>query len=957
MRTILSGLGLVRPRTDYVIILLVSIAQVSLWFGSKHLPFGANSAPIPQPAYFVAHYLYAWNSWIDNGNPIPLAVSFPVYSVSVFFLMKFSLSYADSLKLFVMFWLFVGGVSTYQLSRLLINENDRVNIRAASIIASAFYIFSFYWITIAEEIPTGVMTVASIPLLFYSFAAALKKSSVRHSLLAGVAVFIMGQNFPGSAALFITSFVAIAIISVSFVFSKRTKKLPRLFSVIRTSSIVLVVFISTSMYWIVTFLLVQRNYLDALSSNVPPYFPEPQFLAIASSPINAIRLIPWTWFTDTLNPAYVQLYENPLVQISTFVLPAAALCSLLVRLNRRTALFACLTAFVVFLTMGSTTVESVAFWHPLVTLSIGKIMYNSSITGLLAPFIVVGYATLGGVFLGWILRASNLKRAEATSHVFMLRRNRFARSISVLAIILLVMISVVPIYSGQILQWHAQSYSGNGVNLPSYYDNANDWLNAHARGGSVLVAPDAGVWPTLQWGGGSGYQGINPYPELLSSVPVITGVGYSYGASSSDEKLISLAYSSVENPTLLLSLSSSCNSCDNLASNATYWTTNPGYHDTLKWDNSQSFSGSNGVLELVGNNSASYRNPNGNGVEYPFKGQVNLSAYRQVVVWAKTEGITPNDVTLIIGFGANGGGYHYSASALGTADGWSEIIFALDQTAHPMLNETIAMYLDYLTPKPTGYTQLWIGSVYGEKTQPPNTIAISNIFTLLNVEYIFVDGALADRDPSAYHAALENSTLFKEVFSAGNATVYQNLKWSQPFYTTTRATLAGTTNELVSLLVSVQDPYSEVLISSPGPTTRTGPPVNQNTKTILNPVSSSPTMYVFDVASNGTFYFVLSQSFSNKWVAEVNGSLIPTNFLANLYANGWLLPEGHYRLVVKYSSQQIYSIGIFTSVFSTTSVFAALLLGLSGNKLSDRARSWVRKQRASRGKVDPLKSE
>jgi hypothetical protein len=943
MRSILSILEDLRPKTDYVIVLVISVVQVSLWFGSRSLPAGANSPPIPQPKYFVDHYLYAWNAWIDNGNPIPLTIFFPVYSVAMSLLMTLGLSYPDSLRLFVILWLFVGGLSIYELSKLLIDEKQNVNVRAASLIASAFYAFSFYWITIAEEIPTGVMTAASIPLLLYSFAVALKKNSLRHSLLAGIALFIMGQNFPGSAALFIISSIAITVVSVSFVFSKRTRKLPRLFSLLRTSSIVLIVFISTSMYWIITFLIAQRNYLDALNSNVPSFFPEPQFLAMASSPINAIRLIPWTWFTDTLNPGYVRLYANPLVQISTFVLPAAALCSLLVRLNRRTALFACLTAFVVFLTMGSTTVESVAFWHPLVTLSIGKIMYNSSITGLLAPFIVVGYATLGGIFLGWVLKASKAGRAETTSYVSMLQPERLARMLFVFAIILLVMISVVPIYSGQIEQWHAQSYSGNGVNLPSYYERANDWFSAHEKGGgSVFVAPDAGVWPTLQWGGGSGYQGINPYPELLSSIPVITGVGYSYGASSSDKQLISLAYSSIQDPTLLLSQLGPCISCDNLAGNSTNWSTNPGYRDTLRWDNSQSFAGSNGVLELVGNNSASYGNPNGNGIEYLFRDQVNLLVYREVVVWARAQGITPNDVSLVIGFGAHGGGYHYSTSTRGTVDGWSEIIFTLDQVAHPMLNETNAMYLVYITPKPTGYTQLWISSVYAEKTQPPNEIAISNVFTLLNVEYIFVDGALADRDPAPYYAALQNSTLFKQVFSAGNATVYQNLKWSQAFYTTTRSRPVGTTSDLVKFLVSVQDPHSEVLLSSSGPTTRDAPPPGTNTATLLTPVSSSPTMYVFNIASNGTFYLVLAQSFSNGWVAEINDSVVSTHFLANLYANGWSLPGGSYRLVLKYSSQQVYSIGIFVSASSTISVLALLLWSLSGSKLGDRVRRFVR---------------
>jgi hypothetical protein len=889
--------------------------------------------------------------WIDNGNPIPLVVSYPVHTISIFVLTQLSFSYLAALELFMTFWLFVGATSTYHLTRLLGNGDNSVNVRVASVISGFLYVFNFYWISIAGDIVVRTMVVASIPLLFYSYASALKRNSIQYAILGGVAALIMGQGFPSSAATFILSSLGIGGMSVYFILIRGDGRSDRLLRALRVSLVFLAVSASLSMYWIVSFLITQQNYLAALASNVPQFFPEPSTFAVASSPINAIRFIPWTWFTDTLNPSYVGVYvRNPIFSLSTFALPVLAFSNLLIRGNKRVTLITILTAFALFLATGSTTLPSASFWSLFVYSQIGKILYVSSVTGVLSPFMMVAYSILGGICLGRLLKTSRNPRTGNAKPSSSLVSRHLARRASAIGILILVMLSVFPVYSGQASQWHANAYFGNGVELPGYYGDVNTWLASHTRGGNVLIAPNAGLWPTLQWGNRSGYQGINPYPNLLSAAPIITGAGFSYGASTNsvNQNLISLAYSSVEDPTLVLSFSGPCLTCDNLAGNITHWATEQGYHNVIVWDNSVPFGGSKGVLELVGNNSASYGNPNGNGIAYKFGNPVNFS-FREFIVWVKAEGISANSLSLVVGVGSSGGGYHYSPQTLVASGGWSEVVFSLEPSTHPLLSNTNAIYIVYPTPDANGYTKLWIGSAYEELSRSPDITLTSKILTMLNVEYIMVDSAIAGANSTSYFRALGNSSLFKLTLTEGQATIYQNLMWSAGYYVASTGTVLNSTQDLIYYLMSGARPYSTVLISSsesPGMGLSQGS--SQNTETNLVPIHASPTSYVFNVVSNGTSFFVLSQGFSNDWTAEVNGSRVSSHFLANLYANGWLLPRGTFRLVVNYLPQQAYLAGVLTSVASMMALLVMILV-IFVNKSRELSKKSITRARRTPG--------
>jgi hypothetical protein len=61
--------------------------------------------------------------------------------------------------------------------------------------------------------------------------------------------------------------------------------------------------------------------------------------------------------------------------------------------------------------------------------------------------------------------------------------------------------------------------------------------------------------------------------------------------------------------------------------------------------------------------------------------------------------------------------------------------------------------------------------------------------------------------------------------------------------------------------------------------------------------------YKIKVSSPHKFYLVFDEGYSPKWILLINGSVIDVNhYIANGYANAWLMPAGNYTAVVTLSS-------------------------------------------------------
>lgn len=89
----------------------------------------------------------------------------------------------------------------------------------------------------------------------------------------------------------------------------------------------------------------------------------------------------------------------------------------------------------------------------------------------------------------------------------------------------------------------------------------------------------------------------------------------------------------------------------------------------------------------------------------------------------------------------------------------------------------------------------------------------------------------------------------------------------------------------------------------------------------------SPTSYEVYAYSNGPFILVLLESYSPNWKLQINGKHVPetNHFLANSYANAWLINEtGNLTLKVHYEIQDKLAISVIASSITPLLLLIAL---------------------------------
>ena len=71
----------------------------------------------------------------------------------------------------------------------------------------------------------------------------------------------------------------------------------------------------------------------------------------------------------------------------------------------------------------------------------------------------------------------------------------------------------------------------------------------------------------------------------------------------------------------------------------------------------------------------------------------------------------------------------------------------------------------------------------------------------------------------------------------------------------------------------------------------------------------SNSRYSVSIHSNTPFFLTLDESYNNLWVLQFSNSTIDNqHYLANAYANSWLMPSGNYSVIIYVSTEQTQSI-------------------------------------------------
>ncbi len=90
----------------------------------------------------------------------------------------------------------------------------------------------------------------------------------------------------------------------------------------------------------------------------------------------------------------------------------------------------------------------------------------------------------------------------------------------------------------------------------------------------------------------------------------------------------------------------------------------------------------------------------------------------------------------------------------------------------------------------------------------------------------------------------------------------------------------------------------------------------------------SSTSYTVNVSAASGSYLILNEAFSIEWSASLDGKILEGHFLANDFANGWLLPQGNYTVSIHFQPQKIQNLLNLISIVSVLGFLSVLVADL-----------------------------
>lgn len=170
------------------------------------------------------------------------------------------------------------------------------------------------------------------------------------------------------------------------------------------------------------------------------------------------------------------------------------------------------------------------------------------------------------------------------------------------------------------------------------------------------------------------------------------------------------------------------------------------------------------------------------------------------------------------------------------------------------------------------------------------------------------------------------------VFINQSVTFYLNVSGGTPPFTYTwylNGLKQGTVNSSVfSIAVKKQGVFSINVLVTDG----SGTSVKSNT--FYEVVVSIPTVkfsrlnednYVVHVTSNESFYLVFDQQFSNSWTLYSNGTVNDHHYVANGFANSWLMSKGNYNVTITFRPSVVQK-SLYIISFSPVILSASFIL-------------------------------
>jgi hypothetical protein len=402
----------------------------------------------------------------------------------------------------VFFLYLIAGLSTYYLmSSLAVGIKEK---KLIGIVSSFIYMYNPF------HIVDGVMTVllpfawAVLPLILGLYINGIRKKNLKYAFFLGLTSYILLEQFPNLLWSIVCLLLIVTYTIFHFLTSRNIQN--EFLFIIKFVSVSLAIAIIVNLWLIVLVISIGiTNLANPIVIRSPYFFNHAQLTEV-------FRLLGFWAFYEYLGFYKLGYGSNPVVVITSFLLPILAFSAILIRKEKNTIFFTLMALLAIFIAKGPNPPFGEIFEY-ILTHNIAPLILIIGDNKYWIMLLALTYSVLIGTTFGFILTriTKNLKRH---------RRPLFSFKIARVALAVCIMISIGmsswPLFSGVWLL-------GPSYIVPNYYNEVNAWLDAQYDKFKILVLPLPYTYLSYDWG----YVGANPYYRLFTKpMPSFSQVHY-----------------------------------------------------------------------------------------------------------------------------------------------------------------------------------------------------------------------------------------------------------------------------------------------------------------------------------------------------------------------------------------------------------------------------------------------
>ena len=865
-----------------------------LWYNFRLPPITGNSGFNIFPFRQIKVSLLPLNVFSWPVSYIPPILGMPDVLIYALFYAASGSSYSIALFLSNVVWEILGAFSVFYLSIILL-KSVRLEPRFAYV-SVIFIAFNESVIQGAQfDLSASLLAIAMVLLYLAVFRSRL------YALPLGVYSFFMLSSFPAGSLEYSLELLAIFFfLGIMFFSNAERRTLSSLKRFISAGVYSILAIVAANAYLVYPFLSVKSLYFSALSAASPSYAFSFSFDKIEVIQ-NAIRLINnWADYSGYAPPWMVPYLSNPVIYVLLFLAPALAIVSIILKRKKTVILLFAFTAILIFLSKANNPPLGIVFQWIILHIDVMRGFYNgASFSG----FLVIAYSLLIGISLSAIFAGLRARLSRSARSII----RRVGKSLPFLLVVLIVALMVVSVYpslSGQIEDGNPSTPLGSA--LPQYYYNASNYLVSQG-GYPAMVFPEVNTFNANTVNNTTWYNGVNIYPGVIYSPSLSGSSALNFvGGRGSVYQILSSIYTPHSYDSLLR-----LNSSMKFSGYGSFAGVNVTYSPYLKgppFNDSVTFLPGHLIYSV---NRSAYHS-GGQWLIGSLNRTVNLSSYEYLILNYTNRNVKTSSLELGL-FDPDGAGnwYYFSsyptiregkASYLvvniknptidggGSLDNVSGVVINYDPASNSTGTGTFTL---------SGYSiSQNINYSYGYILDD-----MSNDMNILGIKYAYVDTSIDSGNGTYYRNLFDsNSSLFTQVFHEGTVYIYRNNAYSGLFQTENTLNLYKNESSLLNGLyynISTDGMWVNSSASLPYFAGYSNP-------NMLWKASGSTEYTVTFSNVNKTTLLLFKTDFSTDWNAYLPNGTKLDHFMADGYANGFVIPSNTTLVHIRYTGVAEY---------------------------------------------------